>query len=513
MELLRQSLLTLLIFLPAAGAVAVLLPPCRRFARGIALGVTCVNLALAMLLLIPAVFDSSRAGDYAPGGVVQLVLRTPWVPSFHVEYFVGVDGLSMPLVLLSALVFVLSVAASWNTIKQPAAYFSLVLLLQTGVLGSFLALDLLLFFVFFEMSLLPMYFLIGIWGGERKEYAAIKFFLYTFLGSIAILVGIIGVYLACGSFDLLALPHLLRGAALTDAARTTLFLLLLVGFLVKLPAVPLHTWLPDAHVEAPTPVSMLLAAVLLKLGGYGLLRVAMPLFAEQATALWWLTGGLGVLSILYGALCALGQRDFKRLVAYSSVSHMGMVLLGAAMMTSGAISGAIFMMVSHGLTSAAMFFIVGIIYDRLHHRDLDRLGGLITPMPGYARWAGLFMFASLGLPGLSGFVGEILVLLGTFAARSTGPVAALAPTWAIYSLGGLAAFGIVLTAGYMLFALQRLLLGAPVAGRDELIDVTPRESAVLWPLGVLTVLLGILPWPTVLAYSDRTVGALLKVMS
>lgn len=515
MELLRQNVLFLLIVLPLLGSAAVLFPRSAKATRGVALGFTTATLVLSLLL--PFLFDSSKAGPYSyddAGGVVQLVQRLPWVPSLHAEFLVGIDGLSLPLVLLTSFVFLLAVIASLKIEKQVNGYFSLVLLLQAGVLGTFLSLDLLMLFIFFEISLLPMYFLIGIWGGPRREYAAIKFFVYTFVGSIAILVALVGIYLKVGSFDLVRLPGLLADLTQSNPKLAmTLFGLLVFGFLVKLPTMPLHTWLPDAHVEAPTPISMILAAVLLKLGGFGLLRIAWPLFPQQVLAAWPLLAGLAVLSILAGALCAIGQKDFKRLVAYSSVSHMGFVLLGMLALTPAGLAGAIFMMVAHGLTSAALFFVVGVVYDRLHHREIDRMGGIGALMPGYGRFAALFMFASLGLPGLCNFVGEILVLMGVFAASRSGPVMSAVSPALILTVGTLAAFGIVLTAGYMLWCLQRVFLGKPKEDPAALTPLETREMWVLWPLAVAVVALGVLPWLLMLALSDTTVQALLKVLS
>ena len=520
MSFLREHYLSFLIFLPTLGAIALMCLRGARGARSTALGVSLGVLLLALLLPIPGLFNWTHAGAYtyqSDNGIVQMVQRVNWIPSLNIQYLVGIDGLSLPLVILTALVFVLAIVASWKIQKQIRGYLAILLLLETGCLGSFLSLDFFLFFVFFEMSLVPMYFLIGIWGGPRREYAAIKFFIYTFAASIAILIGMIAIYLATGSFDLINLPGLIAAkyasGAISHAWMASMFALLVIGFLVKLPSVPLHTWLPDAHVEAPTPISMVLAAVLLKLGGYGLLRIAYPLFAVVAKEYWLVMAIVGVVSILYGAMCALSQTDVKRLVAYSSVSHMGLVLLGCAMLTPTAMNGAIFMMVAHGITSAAMFFVVGVIYDRVHHREIDRMGGLSTVMPGYTRLAAVMIFASLGLPGLCGFVGEVLVLIGTFGAAHSGPLSTIAHPWTIYLLGTLAATGLILTAGYMLWMLQRMFLGNVRDEMKSLPDIDLREQAVLWPLVGLAVLLGLLPWVFVLAVSDSTVNALLKLWS
>ena len=492
------ALLSLIVFLPLVGAALALCVP-GRLARWVGTGTAAIAFLLTTAALLPAYF-----GVEPDAHGMRLVTDADWVGAFNIHYALGVDGISLPLVILTGLVFLLSAVASWNVEEKPSAYWSLFLLLETGVLGTFLALDLFLFYVLFEVMLLPMYFLIGVWGGPNRAYAAIKFFLYTLAGSLLLLVALLMLYagsgagIASGSFDVRTLSDIARGAGGGEYVGVTFdrgtqliaFWLMFGCFVIKLPAVPFHTWLPDAHVEAPTPVSMILAGVLLKVGGYGILRLAYPLAPLGAAAAAEIVCALGAVSVIYGALAAMAQTDFKRLVAYSSVSHMGYVLLGLGAWTLSepdfwrmGFSGAIFQMIGHGITSTGMFFAVGVLYDRVRHRELDRFGGLLRRMPIYAALGLGMSFAALGLPGLCGFVGEAVTV---FAAWPASPWAAAA-----------AAFGIILTAGYMLRMVQRVFLGADYVGplRENLAAMTGRETWVFGTLMLLAVALGVYPRP------------------
>ncbi len=467
-------ILSIVTFLPLLGMLVVLAIPGSR-TRAIKLTANIVTgVEVAATLLILTRFD-------AASGELQLVERWPWIKSIGAQYLLGIDGISLLLVLLTALLTFVATLSSWRAVENRLKeYYAFMLLLETGMIGVFLALDLLLFYVFGEVVLVPMYFLIGIWGGERRLYAAIKFFLYTLFGSVAMLVGILVLRGAHHTFDWTAM--IAAGSVIPAALQGWIFLAFFLGFAIKVPMFPFHTWLPDAHVEAPTAGSVLLAGVLLKMGSYGFLRFSLPLLPDAARRYAPVLAVLALVAIVYGALVSLMQKDMKKLIAYSSVSHMGFVILGLAALTPLAAKGAVLQMVNHGLSTGALFLIVGVVYERRHTRLIADFGGLSSRMPVYAAVFLIMTLASIGLPGLNGFIGEFMILMGTF------PVSWL---WT-----AIAATGIVLGAGYMLWLFQRVMFGKIVHPANEsLKDLTARELLTFLPLLVLVFWIGIFPKP------------------
>jgi NADH-quinone oxidoreductase subunit M len=477
------QLLSWLIFLPIAGGFVVLAMGAQeRFAKWFSLAIS----GAALLLSVPlwSLFQRGTAQ-------MQFVERAPWIPTIHAQYYIGVDGISMPLILLTTFTTVLIVIASWQNVqKRVAQYFAAFLLLEGLMIGVFAALDGVLFYVFWEAMLIPMFIIIGVWGGPRRVYATIKFFLYTFIGSLLMLVALIYLYLKSGTYELAAFQNM----RLTLTEQTFIFLAFLSAFAVKVPMFPVHTWLPDAHVEAPTGGSVVLAAIMLKMGGYGFLRFSLPIAPDASRELDWLIIALSLIAVVYIGFVALAQRDMKKLIAYSSIAHMGFVTLGMFVAfqivshtgrTTGVsmgLDGAVVQMLSHGFVSGALFLCVGVMYDRVHSREISAYGGVINTMPKFAAFMVLFALANSGLPGTSGFVGEFLVILASFKAN----------VWYAF----LAATTLVLGAAYTLWLVKRVIFG-PVANDKvaALTDLNGREFLVLGLLAAAVLLVGLWPAP------------------
>ncbi|MFM7328369.1 MAG: NuoM family protein [Bacteroidota bacterium] len=503
----EQHILSIITFLPLLSALLMLAIPRANTGQFRTVALLFNGLSLALLAMLYGAYTGSD-------GVFTGEVRAPWFSVtagggtvFSAGYHLTVDGLSLPLMMLTGIVMFIATLASSNIEQQVKGFFILMQVLYTAILGTFAAADMLLFYLFFEFMLVPMYFLIGIWGGARREYAAVKFFLYTLAGSIFILIGMIVLYVSVGTpgenggyvhtFDLdalTALRGLIPGSVLDPSqgfqmmglsAGWWVMVLILTGFAIKVPIVPLHTWLPDAHVEAPTPVSIVLAALLLKTGAYGIIRFGFMILPSEVPAFRVILAGAGVLSIIYGALNALASGDLKRMIAYSSVSHMGFVMLGIAAGTAAALQGAIFQLISHGLISAMLFAIAGMLQSRTGDRTIGNYSGLFQVMPTYASIMMVAFFAGMGMPGFSSFIGEVLVLLGAYRAGNLQlwlPVAATV--------------GIILSAGYFLWTIQRMLFGTfSSTAQGPLTDLSRSELYVLVPLALLTILLGVYPAP------------------
>jgi len=481
--MLNEHLLEILIWLPIVGGFAVLgLGERAEAAKWASLAIS----GATLLFSIP-LWASFRTGTAA----MQFVERAPWIPAIHSDFYIGVDGISIPLILLTTFTTVLIVIASWQNVeKRIAQYFAAFLLLEGLMIGVFAALDGVLFYVFWEAMLLPMFIIIGIWGGPRRVYATIKFFLYTFIGSLLMLVALIYMYLKSGSYELAVFQRM----PLTLTEQTFIFLAFLSAFAVKVPMWPVHTWLPDAHVEAPTGGSVVLAAIMLKMGGYGFLRFSLPIAPDASRELDWLIIALSLIAVVYIGFVALAQRDMKKLIAYSSIAHMGFVTLGTFIgfqivahtgRTSGVgmgLDGALMQMLSHGLVSGAMFLCVGVMYDRVHSREIAAYGGVINTMPRFAAFMVLFAMANSGLPGTSGFVGEFLVILASFKAN----------VWYAF----LAATTLVLGAAYTLWLVKRVIFGEIANDKvAALKDLNGREFFVLSVLAAAVLLFGLWPAP------------------
>jgi NADH-quinone oxidoreductase subunit M len=547
-----MGLLSAVIFIPFIALFVILCLPQTRSAvfRLIALAATLLQLLISILIFIKFKSAAPLEGEDVSGNL-RLIEKFDWISldlgnlgKLSIDYFLGVDGLNIFMVLLTGLVLVIGVVSSWNIEKNRKGYFSLYMLLSGTIMGCFIALDFFLFFLFFELMLLPMYFLIGLWGGPRREYASIKFFLFTLFGSLLILTVMIGLYISAidpvetaknlgllnsgnmvdgngiskvqellqygnlqakdmvHTFNIMQLAdsrNYIPGSLLSESSdaylwgtsvRYIAFLAVFIGFAIKLPSFPFHTWLPDAHVEAPTPISVVLAALLLKVGAYGIIRIVYFIFPDGALHYAWWVALLGVISIIYAAFNALAMSDIKKLIAYSSVSHMGFVLLGIASVTVEGINGAIYQMFSHGILSAMLFLIAGVLYDRTHDRTIENYRGLASKMPNYTVVVTVAFFASLGLPGFSGFIAELFVLLGAFHSETAN---GLLPRW----MAMVAVLGILIGAAYYLWTLQKMFFGKFWIRISELNkslkDLTLQELIMLVPLIILTIVFGIFP--------------------
>ncbi|MEJ7847276.1 MAG: NADH-quinone oxidoreductase subunit M [Pyrinomonadaceae bacterium] len=509
MDFITENLLTILILLPVFGALATLGHQMfwkqESHLKWVTLGFTLVNFLVSLLLL------ANKGAATASGFFFEQ--NTPWIRAINTNYHVGVDGLSLWLVILTTFIMPIAVISSWNAVeKRPAAFYIFILLLESAMLGVFVSLDLLVFYLFFEASLVPMFFLIGIWGGENRIYAAVKFFIFTALGSLLMLAAIIALYYlhtdatGVGSFDYVTLLNSIRLGNLTFAASTGTFLFLAfaLAFAIKVPLFPFHTWLPDAHTEAPTAGSVILAAVLLKMGTYGLMRFCFTLFPDASREFAPVFIVLAIIGIIYGALVAMVQPDVKRLVAYSSVAHMGFVILGMFSFTEMGMQGAVFQMLAHGVSTGALFLLVGFIYERRHTRAISEFGGLANVMPIYATIFVITAMSSVGLPFLNGFVGEFLIMVGMWQSQALAVTATA--NWN-YIATMAAGMGVIFAAVYLLWMMQRVLFGKVSNPKNKnLADLSYREIGLMVPLLILMVLMGVYPKPFLDATRESVVS-------
>jgi NADH-quinone oxidoreductase subunit M len=507
MDFVTENLLTILIVLPIVGAVITLLLGRQESnLKWVTLGVTLVNFLVSL-----AMFANTQAGS----GGFWFEKNIPWIHAINTNYHIGVDGLSFWLVILTTFIMPIAVLSTWHAVeKRRTAFYVFLLLLESAMIGVFVSLDMLVFYLFFEASLIPMFFLIGIWGGENRIYAAVKFFIFTALGSLLMLVGIIALYYIYadqtglgGSFDLVTIVAAMKSGnlVLPTQAGMLLFWAFAIAFMIKVPVFPFHTWLPDAHTEAPTAGSVILAAVLLKMGTYGLMRFNFALFSDQARETAWIFITLAVIGIIYSAIVAMVQPDVKRLVAYSSVAHMGFVILGMFSFTELGMQGAVYQMLNHGISTGALFLLVGFIYERRHTRKIKQFGGIANVMPLYATIFVFTVLSSVGLPFLNGFVGEFLIMVGMFQSHALGVTASV--NWN-YVATMLAGTGVIFAAVYLLWMVQRVFFGKVTNDKNRgLADLSWREIGLMAPLLFLMVYMGVFPKPF-LNKTDEVVKAI-----